>query len=181
MFPPGQELVYQGIEESGTALGIWRLTAKAVVSREIDSEVVVTKLKIKDMPTREELEVQLVATSDRVEIERLERTLDRRKLVGDGVEAELPCTVWRLGESFLVATPTEPYTQFQISLREQFPEAAIAVLMASDGAKNYLPQPASYMRDVYQVRVALYEAGSLESTIAQVARAIAAASSRPAA
>jgi hypothetical protein len=89
--------------------------------------------------------------------------------------------VWRLGESFLVATPTEPYTQFQISLREQFPEAAIAVLMASDGAKNYLPQPASYMRDVYQVRVALYEAGSLESTIAQVARAIAAASSRPAA
>ncbi len=177
MFPPGQQLQYQGIEESGAVLGIWRLTAKPSISTEISGEIIMTALPIRDMPTRQELEAQLAQATERFEIERLERALDRRKLVGDGTIGQLPSTVWRLGESFLVATPTEPYSQFQVSLRTQFPDAAIAVLMASDGAKNYLPVPSAFKRDVYQVRVALYEAGSLESVTAHVAHAIDMASS----
>jgi Neutral/alkaline non-lysosomal ceramidase, N-terminal len=172
MFPPGQQLEYQGIEESGTALGIWRLTPKSAISSEISAEVVTTRLPIRPMPTRRDLEEKLAAATDRVEIERLERALDRRKLVGDGTQGDLPFTLWRLGESFLVATPAEPYTQFQVSLRERFPDAAIAVLMASDGAKNYLPRPAAFKHDVYQVRVALFEVGSLESATDQVSLAI---------
>jgi hypothetical protein len=175
MFPPGQQLVYQGIEESGTALGIWRLRAKDSVSTQLSAERITARLPIREMPEREELEQQLAQTQDRVELERLERALDRRKLVGDGKEGDLSCTVWRLGESFLVATPAEPYTQFQIALRQQFPDAAVAVLMASDGAKNYLPLPAAFQRDVYQVRVSLYEAGALERVTAQVAQVIEAA------
>jgi hypothetical protein len=65
-------------------------------------------------------------------------------------------------------------------LRERFPEAAIAVLMASDGAKNYLPPPSAFKRDVYQVRVALYESGSLEAVTEQVSEAIEEAENSPA-
>jgi hypothetical protein len=179
MFPPGQQLEYQGIEESGTALGIWRLTPKATISTEISGEVVTTKLPIKGMPTRLEIKEKLATASDRVEIERLERAFDRRSMVGDGTQADLPFTVWRLGESFLVSTPAEPYTQFQVSLRERFPGAAIAVLMASDGAKNYLPRPSSFKRDVYQVKVALFDVGSLESATDQVSHAIREANALP--
>jgi hypothetical protein len=177
MFPPGQQLEYQGIEESGAVLGIWRLRAKPSISTEISGEVITTRLTIKDMPTRQQLEQQLSNATQRLEIERLERALDTRKLAGDGTTGELPATVWRLGESFIVATPTEPYSAFQVALRAQFPDAAIAVLMASDGAKNYLPVPSAFKRDVYQVRVALYDVGSLESMTQQVAHAIEAAGS----
>jgi Neutral/alkaline non-lysosomal ceramidase, N-terminal len=181
MFPPGQRLEYRGIEESGTALGIWRLTAKPVIASEISGEVVSTKLPIKAMPSRREIEEQLATATESFEIERLERAMDRRKLVGDGKQGSLPFTVWRLGESFLVATPAEPYTQFQVSLRERFPDAAIAVLMASDGSKNYLPLPLAFKRDVYQVRVALFDVGSLESATDQVSHAIREASALPSA
>jgi neutral/alkaline ceramidase-like enzyme len=180
MFPAGQQLEYRGIEESGTALGIWRLASKSSVSTAISAEIVTTKLAIKDMATREELEEQLKTATERYEIERLERALARRALVGDGTRGELPFTVWRLGESYLVATPAEPYSQFQVSLREKFPDAAVAVLMASDGAKNYLPPPSAFKRDVYQVRVALYESGSLEAVTDQVSRALEAAGNAPA-
>ena len=180
MFPAGQELQYRGIEESGTALGIWRLTPKSALNTEIAAEVVTTKLPIKDMATRRELEEQLKSATERYEIERVERALARRALVGDGTRGDLPFTVWHLGDSFLVATPAEPYTQFQVALRERFPEAAIAVLMASDGAKNYLPPPSAFKRDVYQVRVALYESGSLEAVTEQVSEAIEEAENTPA-
>ena len=136
MFPPGQNLEYQGVEESGTALGIWRLRAKASVATTISGEVVTASLPVRDMPTRPELERQLKTATERYEIERLERALARRSLVGDGAMGNLPFTVWRLGDSFLVATPAEPYTQFQRELRERFPSAAIAVLMASDGRRT---------------------------------------------
>lgn len=172
MFPAGQELKYQGIEESGTALGIWRLVPKESISTQISGEIVTTKLSIRDMPTRQELEAKLATATESFEIERLERALDRRKLVGDGQQGDLPFTVWHVGDLFLVSTPAEPYTQFQISLREKFPEAAVAVLMASDGSKNYLPRPSAFKRDVYQVRVALYESGSLESVTEQVSHAM---------
>lgn len=172
MFPPGHSLEYQGIEESGTALGIWRLRPKAFIEATISCEVVTASLPVRDMPTRAELERLLKTATERYEIERLERALARRSLVGDGVTGSLPFTVWRLGDSFLVATPAEPYTQFQRNLRARFPSAAVAVLMASDGAKNYLPPPSSYQRDVYQVRVALFEAGSLEVVTDQVTQAI---------
>jgi hypothetical protein len=180
MFPAGEQLEYRGIEESGTALGIWRLTPKSALNTEISGEVVTTKLPIRDMATRRELEDQLKTATERFEIERIERALARRALVGDGTRGDLPFTVWRLGESFLVATPAEPYSQFQLALRERFPDAAIAVLMASDGAKNYLPPPSAFKRDVYQVRVALYKSGSLEAVTERVSRAMEEAKKSPA-
>jgi hypothetical protein len=89
--------------------------------------------------------------------------MDRRTVVGDGPEGDFYFTVWRLGDAFIVATPAEPYSQFQVNLRAKFPGTTVAVLNATDGCLNYLPPPDTFQRDVYQVRVALYRSGSLEA------------------
>jgi hypothetical protein len=176
MFPPGQELEYVGIEESGTPLGVWRLKAKAEVSTELCAQTVNTKLKVKDMPSRREIEAKLATATERFEIERLERSLGRRDQVGDGAENDFAFTVWRLGDAFIVSTPAEPYSRFQIDLRARFPKTTVAVLNLSDGTTTYLPKPSAFKSDVYQVRVALYEIGSLEKVTAEASAAIAAMS-----
>jgi hypothetical protein len=172
MYPPGHELGYAGIEESGTPLGVWNLRRKPSVPSELEGRGVAAQLVIRDMPTRRELEAKLAENPSRYEVVRLERALARRDLVGDRDKGELPFTIWRLGDSFLVSSPAEPYTNFQLALRAAYPNAAVAVLMASDGALNYLPTPEAFKRDVYQVRVALYESGSLEASIALAAATI---------
>jgi hypothetical protein len=172
MPPPGQQLEYRGIEESGTALGIWQLTRKADISGQIEGTRVTTWLPIQDMPTREDIEKAIAANPDRVALEKLERAQDRRAIVGDGVEGSFYFTVWRLGDAFIVSTPGEPYSQFQVDLRALFPETTIAVLNASDGCLNYLPPPPTFERDVYQVRVALYQAGAMEAVMQLAAATI---------
>lgn len=172
MFPPGQSLGYQGVEESGTALGIWRLERKPRVPPEIAGEMIRTRLPLRELPSRQEIEAAIAACTSRYELERLERSLARRELVGDGTEGDFYFTVWRLGEAFIVATPAEPYSAFQVQLRARFPHTTVAVLNASDGCLNYLPTPAAYQRDVYQVRVALYEPGALQRVLQLAADAI---------
>jgi hypothetical protein len=162
MFPPGQQLQYAGIEESGTPLGIWRLAPKSSVNTELSAQTVTTALQVKDMPTRAEIEAKLATATERYEIERLERALGRRDQVGDGTENDFSFTVWRLGDAFIVSTPAEPYSRFQIDLRKRFPQAAIAVLNLSNGSTTYLPKASAFGRDVYQVRVALYREDSLD-------------------
>lgn len=172
LFPPGQHLEYQGIEESGTALGRWRLRARKPADTTIAARTVTTKLRVRSMPTRREIEAKLAVTTERYEIERLERALGRRAQVGDEDWASFPFTIWRLGEAFIVSTPAEPYSQFQMELRKQFPEAAIAVLNLSDGTTTYLPRPSAFERDVYQSRIALYEPGALDLVTGAASRAI---------
>jgi hypothetical protein len=172
MFPPGQQLQYVGIEESGTPLGVWRLTPKPTVSEELSAQVVTTQLKVRDMPSRSEIQAKLATATERFEIERLERTLGRREQVGDNAENDFSFTVWRLGDAFIVSTPAEPYSQFQVDLRERFPKTAVAVLNLSNGSTTYLPKPSAFTHDVYQVRVALYENGSLQKITAEASSAI---------
>jgi hypothetical protein len=176
MFPPGQQLQYAGIEESGTPLGIWRLAPKSRVNTELSAQTVTTALQVKDMPTRADIEAKLATATERYEIERLERALGRRDQVGDGTENDFSFTVWRLGDSFIVSTPAEPYSRFQVDLRNRFPQAAIAVLNLSDGSTTYLPRSSAFGRDVYQVRVALYREDSLDQVTDKAAAAIGAMS-----
>jgi hypothetical protein len=172
MFPPGKRLEYAGIEESGTALGIWRLAPKPRVNDAVSAERITTTLRTRDMPTRAQIEEAMASNPSQYERERLERALDRRAIVGDGVDGDFYFTVWQLGDAFIVATPGEPYSEFQVALRARFPDTAIAVLNASDGCLNYLPVPAAFSRDVYQVRVALFQAGSLEKILVLAADTI---------
>jgi len=161
MFPPGQQLEYQGVEESGTPLGIWRLRARPEISTRLSGRFLTTQFPLLPFPSREELEAQLVRTTERYAIERLERSLARRAQVGEGPNGDFHFTVWRLGEAFLVSTPAECYSQFQIELRRQFPDTTVAVLNLSDGTTTYLPKPESFARDVYQARIAFYEPDAL--------------------
>jgi hypothetical protein len=173
MFPPGQQLQYQGIEESGTALGVWRLRPKPSINPAISAERMTTRLPLKEMPSRTAIEAQLANATARFEIERLERTLGRRALAGEGTQGEFYLNVWRLGDAFLVLVPAEAYSQLQRNLRASYPEAAVAVLNLASGTFMYLPPRTSYQRpDVYPVRVALYEAGSLEQIESLAAGAI---------
>ena len=161
MFPPGQELQYQGIQESGTPLGIWRLTPRSDVSTQLSGRFLTTQFPLLPFPSREELEGQLATATERYALERLERSLARRAQVGDGPDSDFHFTVWRLGEAFLVSTPAECYSQFQIDLRRQFPDTTVAVLNLSDGTTTYLPKPESFGRDVYQARIAFYKPDAL--------------------
>jgi hypothetical protein len=172
MAPPGQQLEYRGIEESGTPLGIWKLAPKPGVSTILSAQRITTTLPIRDMPTRAEIERAMTSNPNRYELERLERAMDRRAIVGDGTEGDFYFTVWRLGDAFILATPAEPYSQFQVKLRAKFPDTTVAVLNATDGCLNYLPVPEAFQRDVYQVRVALYQLGSMEKVLSLAARAI---------
>ena len=176
MFPPGQELRYVGIEESGTPLGVWRLAAKPVVSDELAARSITSKLKVKELPSKSEIQAKLATATERFAIERLERALGARDVVGDSEVNDFPFTVWRLGDAFMVSTPAEPYSRFQVDLREKFPETAIAVLNLSDGTTTYLPKASSFGRDVYQVRIALYEKGTLDQVTAEASSAISAMS-----
>ena len=161
MFPAGQELRYQGVEESGTPLGIWRLMPRSDVSTQLSGRFVTTQFPLLPFPSRQELEAQLATATERYAIERLERSLARRAQVGDGPDGDFHFTVWRLGEAFLVSTPAECYSKFQIDLRRQFPDTTVAVLNLSDGTTTYLPKPESFKRDVYQARIAFYEPDAL--------------------
>jgi hypothetical protein len=161
MFPPGQQLQYQGVEESGTPLGIWRLTPRSDVSTQLSGRFLTTQFPLLPFPSREELEAQLATATERYAIERLERSLARRAQIGDGPNSDFHFTVWRLGEAFLVSTPAECYSQFQIDLRRQFSDTTVAVLNLSDGTTTYLPKPESFGRDVYQARIAFYEPDAL--------------------
>jgi hypothetical protein len=117
MFPPGQQLQYQGIEESGTPLGIWRLTPKARIETRLRSETIETMLPLIDLPSRDELLADLAKATERFAIERLERSIARREMVGDGKDYDFSFTAWRLGEGFVISTPAECYSQFQIPPR----------------------------------------------------------------
>jgi hypothetical protein len=169
MLPPGRRLNYLGIEESGTALGIWRSGDKTDVSSVLEAETLEVRLALKEYPPRETIVARMQACTERFELERLERMLAIRDRLGSKTEGIFPVTVWRAGDAFLVATSGEPYSRFQVALRERFPAAAIAVLNLTNGATNYLPEASAYQFDVYPVRVTEYAAGCLESVIEQTA------------
>ncbi len=172
MFPPGQQLEYQGVEESGTPLGIWRLAPRTDVSTQLSGRFVSMQFPLLPFPSRQELEAQLAATTERYAIERLERSLARRAQVGDGPDGDFHFTVWQLGEGFLVSTPAECYSQFQIDLRRQFADTTVAVLNLSDGTTTYLPLPESFGRDVYQARIAFYQPDALARVTRMASEAI---------
>jgi hypothetical protein len=173
MFPAGQQLEYVGIEESGTPLGVWRLKPKESISTQLSSRIVTTALTVKELPTRSEILAKLAVATERFEIEVLERSLGRREQVGDAAENDFQFTVCRIGEAFIVSTPAEPYSRFQVDLREKFADTTVAVLNLSDGLTTYLPKPAAFKTDVYQARVALYAINSLEKVTAAASSTIA--------
>ena len=172
MLPPGRSLDYRGIEESGTALGVWKSTDKADVSGLLEAETLSAQLELKQFPPREQIVAELKAAKEPYLIERLDRALAMRDRIGSKTVGTLLVTLWRVGEAFLIATTGEAYSEFQVALRNRFPDSAVAVLNLTNGATSYLPDAAAYGTDVYPVRVTEFASGCLEKTIEQTISAM---------
>jgi hypothetical protein len=165
MLPPSRRLDYQRIEESGTPLGIWGSAEKLDMSSVLEAECAQVQLPLKDYPPRDTILARIKAAKERYEIERLERMLAIRDRLGDQTVGAFPVTVWKVGDAYMVSTTGEPYSRYQMALRERFAGSTVAVLNLTNGATNYLPEAAAYEQDNYPARVTEYAAGCLEGVI----------------
>jgi hypothetical protein len=95
-----------------------------------------------------------------------------RDRLGTQTVGIFPVTVWRVGDAYMVSTTGEPYSRYQIALREQFSGSTVAVLNLTNGTTNYLPETAAYDKDNYPARVTEYAAGCLENVIKETSAAM---------
>lgn len=164
MFRPQASLDYVGVEESGTPLALWR-ERDVAACRTIRSRRVTLRLLIADMPSVDALKRSIAEATEGYMIERLTRRLLARQSVGDGAEGDFSFNVWQIGDSFIVGTPAEMHTAFQIELRRRFPSRSIAVLNIVNGYASYMPPRADFAVGAYPVRVAYYAMGAMEAVL----------------
>lgn len=170
--PAQSTLVFGDIEQSGAPLGRWVLAAKEASSR-VATDYARVDLAYYNLPSLEELDNDIENTVDAYALERLHRRRQLRAEMGNGHRREISIPVWLIGESAIVALPAEAYSDFQQLLRAKFPSLAIIVLNVANGYFSYLPPEASYdVPDLYQVRVALFERGCMEKTLASTEQTI---------
>jgi hypothetical protein len=169
MLPPGQRLDFQRIEESGTPLGVWGSARKERISSMLEAACRQIDLPLKQYPPREIIQGKMKDCKERYQLERLERMLAISDRLGSRTIGAFPVTVWRVGDAFMVATTGEPYSRYQVALREEFPDAVVAVLNLTNGATNYLPESSAYGMDNYPARVTEYASGCLESVLKETA------------
>jgi len=117
------------------------------------------------MPSREELKRAIAEATEGYMVERLTRRLLARESVGDGPGGDFSFLVWQLGGSYIVGTPAEMHTTFQLELRRRFPASRIAVLNIVNGYASYMPPRQDFAIGAYPVRVAFYGIGSMEKIL----------------
>lgn len=161
MLPPGKELSFSGIIESGAPLAVWKQTGYQP-SRLLSDIMTEVPFNLKPLPSLAALEQQYHDCEDRVLKERLGRKRSIRKAVGDGEVALIPLWIWRLGDSFMIGQPNEAYSYFQREIRKQLSPQAVAVMNMVNGSVGYLPPRELYNKDIYQEWQTPFAAGSLE-------------------
>ena len=170
MEPPGTQLAYDGVRESGAPLAVWRRETVAL-SKELKAVRITVELPLKDWPSAADLERDLLAEPDRVIQERLRRKLSIRRGTGDGDTFLFPVWVWKIGDAFLAANMAEAYNQIQRHLRAAFSDTAVLYLNLTNGSIGYLPPEGRYDDDLYQVWQTPFDRGSLERLEEAVAEA----------
>lgn len=171
MEPPGTQLAFQGVVESGAPLAVWRHEPREV-SSVLGSVQTSVDLPLKDWPSADELEEQRLACDDRALEERLRRRRDIRRALGDGATFSLPIWAWRMGDAVLVGTCCEPYSFLQQELRRRFPERLVLVLNLINGTTGYLPPADLYDLNIYQAWQTPFDRGSLESVVEAMVEAV---------
>lgn len=165
MEPPGQQLVYDRVVESGAPLATWRrapavatpwATSLAAIRRTVD-------LPLKDWPSAAELAAEFAACTDRPIAERLRRKLRIREALGDGATFPLEIWGWRIGDALVLGTLAEAYSSIQQNVRAAFPDRAVAWLNLVNGSIGYLPPAPLYDVEIYQAWQAPFDRGSLET------------------
>lgn len=169
MEPPGQQLTFTGVCESGAPLAIWERESCSQ-STELKSIQTTVDLPLKDWPSAEELQQQMSTATERQTEERLRRKHDIRLSLGDGDSFPLPVWIWKIGDAFLVANMLESYSWIQQQLRKEFPDSPVIYLNLANGSMGYLPPEKMYGEDVYQAWQTPFAAGSLEILKAEISQ-----------
>ena len=171
MQPPGTELRYEGVVESGAPLAVWK-PQPCEVSSELRAVELTVDLKLKDWPSAAELEQQRMACDDRALEERLRRKRDIRRTLGDGETFALPVYAWRIGDAVLVGCCCEAYSVLQQELRRRHPDRAVVCMNLINGTIGYLPPADLYESNTYQVWQTPFDRGALEQIIETMDSAI---------
>jgi len=175
MNAPDSVLCYDGVQESGAPLAVWKSVARASESTSesapqfgrtfLHAQLLQVELELKEMPSAQELERELNACADRVLGERLRRKWHIRRAVGDGQTTLVPLWIWRAGDAVFVGHNNEAYTLLQVELRAGFPDLAVVVMNLVNGATGYLPPAELYDEDLYAVWQTPFARGGMERTI----------------
>ncbi len=161
MTPPGTTLAFDGLLESGAALGIWS-PRPAAADTSLAAERVVVPLQRQPSPSEAELAATWSGLDGRASAERRDRARGLRAGSEDGRDVEYPVWVWRVGGAALVAHPGEAYSWLQQELRRRH-GPHVAVLNCTNGPGfMYLPTRSSYDRQAYPAWQTLAAAGSLD-------------------
>jgi hypothetical protein len=172
MEPPGTQLRYAEVVESGAPLAVWRHEPNEP-SPELRAIRASVALPIKSCwPSAEELESQRRKCTDRALEERLRRKVDIRLGIGDASTFELPLHVWRIGDAALVGTCCESYSVLQQELRRRFRDTTILCMNLINGSIGYLPPAELYDEDVYAVWQTPFDLGSYERLLETMTREI---------
>lgn len=167
MTPPATQLEFEGVQSSGAHLGIWATRPQGLAAN-IDIKLLTIDLEVKDVPSVAQLKHDIESSNDRAEIERFERMMMLSQFVDGHKTLPLKLWVWKVGACFIVGTPTEMHSEFQIKLRRDHPELDIAVLNIVNGYTSYLPPREDYPTCSYQVNVSVFKAGAAEKVRAAI-------------
>jgi Neutral/alkaline non-lysosomal ceramidase, N-terminal len=172
MLPPGTALEFSHPVESGARLAVWKHVS-AEPSQVLKAVSKTVELPLKEFPALEEIERHLKNCADRVIEERLRRTREVRRLVGNGQTMSMEFWVWRLGEAIVIGQPNEAFSELQTKLRSQFaPRPVVVMNLVNGGEAGYLPVRTAYDRDMYEVNQTPLARGSLERFIGAAISAI---------
>jgi hypothetical protein len=172
MAPAGSALTFEGVVESGAALGMWEPrpyrppTVMAAACTEVD-------LPLRRLATLEELEREWEGIDPISLTERLRRARVVRSFFDGRSTFNFPVWLWRLGDCLVIAVAGEAYSQLQLELRARHPAQRILVLGVTNAELSaYLPVEEAYDHNVYQAWQTPYARGSLEQLIDAVDDAI---------
>jgi hypothetical protein len=95
-------------------------------------------LPVKPQPSPAEITEKLAGTTDPAIRERLRRKLLLVQFLGEQPVCEMPLWAWRIGGALLFGHPNEAYSQWQIALRQRWPDRPVAAMNLVNGACGYL-------------------------------------------
>jgi hypothetical protein len=165
MYPVNTGLKLDRVVESGAPLAVWKKytiqPAEVLKVEQVD-----VSMKLKDLPSLQEIERQWSECEDHVLKERLWRMRGIRKTVGEGDVSIMPLWVWRLGDVCMMGQPNEAYSFFQEEVRRQLSAYPVVVMNIVNGYAGYLPPKDLYDKNMYAVWQTPFAAGALEQLTA---------------
>jgi len=168
MIPAGEQLNFGGIIESGAKLAYWRSAPldESPQMRDVIINNATFAMPIKpDWLSLTEFKKLHDETTDRALKERYFRRIGARKQVGDGSYVDLEYSYLRLNNIIITSTPTEMYSEYQMSLREAFPDYQIIVCNLVNGSNGYVVPAELYDGDLYQSDMTPFADNSFEASI----------------